>query len=149
LRVDVLIEGAAQGRRHYLYAPTDAEEGYLTVGRQTCHQQLLPVAPVVDATQLLHWLFAQKERVDVASARQEQAVDAVEGTQQGFLLLIRGDNQRCASGGQYRADVSVGHGTIAFAEVARDAYDGLTLVWRKGAVYLSANRIYMVRIVHG
>ena len=80
LRVDVLIELSTQCYRHYLYAPTDAEDRYLSVSSQAGYQQLLPVAPMVDATQFLHRLFAKEKRIDVASTRQQQAVNTVEST---------------------------------------------------------------------
>ena len=94
----VLIEFPSEGGVHHLDAPADAQDRNLAVGRQACQQQFLAVAPVVDAVQLLQRLFAQEERVDVASACEQQSVDVVEGGEERVALFVGRDDEGCASG---------------------------------------------------
>ena len=128
LRADVLIEFAAQGCGHHLDAPAYAQHGNLAVGCQAREQQLLTVATVVDAMQLLHRLLAQKERIDVTPAREQDAVHALQRGEQRVALFIRGDDEGDASGTQHGRAVAVGQRTIPVTEVGSHSNDGQSFI---------------------
>ena len=123
--VDVLPYASAQRCCHQLYAATDAEHGYLPVEGFAEEEELCGVALRTDAAELRQGLFAQEERVDVAAAREDDAVETVEQVGEGLAVFVWRNDHGCSSGMEHRAVVAVGQFAALFAVVARDADQGV------------------------
>ena len=74
----VLIDFAAQCRCHHLYAATDAEHRDLPMEGFADEEEFCGIALRTDAVEQRQRLFAQEQRVDVAAAREDDAVERVE-----------------------------------------------------------------------
>ena len=68
----------AQRCCHYLNAATNAQHRYLAMEGLANKEQLWLIALRTYAMQLRQRLFTQKERIDVATAGEENAVEGVE-----------------------------------------------------------------------
>ena len=128
LRIDVLIEFAAECSRDNLDAFANAEHRNLTVGSETNQQQFLFVALWAHGMQLRNGLFAQQQRIDIATAAEEDAIERVEVVLQvlkGFLSVhVRNaewrNDDRDATGTKHGLIVAFGNRTLLVFVVARD-----------------------------
>ena len=60
-------------------------------------EELWFVALRADAVQLWQGFFSEEQRVDVATAREDDAVECVEQRKQCRLVVMRGNDYRCAA----------------------------------------------------
>jgi hypothetical protein len=70
-------------------------------------------------------LFTSPEGVDVATAAEDETVDAVEGVDDDVGRVNRGYHEGYATGGYHRLIVALAEFTGEVFVVARDADDGL------------------------
>ena len=122
---DILRDFATEGDGEGLDATADAEDGQLTVVGQTGDEQLGQVALFVDAMEQGRGLFTSPEGVDVATAAEDETVDAVEGVDDDVGRVNRGYHEGYTTGGYHRLIVALAEFTGEVFVVARDADDGL------------------------
>ena len=127
----ILEDFAAQSCHEHLYSAANAEHGYLPVVGQARQEQLACVALAVYAAQPGQRLLAEKKGVDVAAARKDYGVHAVE-RRKDYLRIIRGrkhyGNASCLLNAQV---VAFGQFAAFIAEVSRYGnYRPRLMVWK-------------------
>ena len=122
--LDVLLYVSAERHCERLYSAADAQHRQLTVEGVACQKQFGQVAFVVDIVQLWHGLFARPERVEVASAAQDDCVERVECAEQHVVVGHWRDEYGRASGADYLLVVHFAQRCVDAFVVGCDAYDG-------------------------
>ena len=111
LGIDILPDRTVQSDGQNLYATADAQDGNLTVKGQTCQLHFTGITAWIDPTQSGDGLFAYTKWIDVGSARQDDAVEAVKQTAKRIPIGIGRDNNGSGTRFQNRA-------VIAFCQFA-------------------------------
>ena len=119
----VLLYVSAERHGERLNSATDAQHRQLAVEGVACQQQFGQVAFVVDIVQLWHGLFARPERVEVASAAQNDSVERVEGAEQHVVVSHWRDEYGRASGADYLLVVHFAQRCVDAFVVGCDAYE--------------------------
>ena len=125
---DVLVHAAAQRHGQHLHAAADAEDGNVAVVGQPHQKEFGIVALGRDGMELGDGVLAGKEGVDVAAAREHEAVDAVEQGGEQHAVIGDGDDEGDATGQFDAAGVAKGQFVTLAAHVGGDADDGARLV---------------------
>jgi hypothetical protein len=134
LRGQVLPEGAVEGGGEQLDAAADAEDGQLVVKGEADEEQLGEVTASVDATEGGDGFLAEVEGVEVCTAREEEAVYAVEHGDEGIWVCGGREDDGCAASTEDALEVALGEFTAFVAEIARDTNHGLVLGAGEGGV---------------
>jgi hypothetical protein len=86
-----------EGHGKSLDATADAQHRYLAVVGKTCDEKFGKVALGIDGMEMGRWLLTAIQRIIVASATENQTVDAVEGVDNRLLVAEGRDDKRCAA----------------------------------------------------
>ena len=118
--LQVLMNFSSEGCRQHLCASANAKNGYLSVVSQSGNEQFAHVALRTHGAQLCDGFFTQAEGVDVASAREQKSVNAVEQAQNACLIFGGRDGNGNAACLFDAAVVAFGQLQTLVAEVAGD-----------------------------
>ena len=96
--VNILMHPAAVCSCHSLYATADAENGYLTVGREARKHKFQLVAGGIDGVQqIVVGCFIHVTGVNVRSTRQHKGIEHFYGAQQLLSMGVWRDYNRCSA----------------------------------------------------
>ena len=99
--LQILINTAIQCCRQHLNAPTDTEHGNLAVKGQADEKKFCPVASGIHTMQRRRRLFTNKKRIQVGTAREQEAIDMRKHIHQCVTFLKRRNYQRCGTSLQH------------------------------------------------
>lgn len=135
LDMDVLVQASSQGCIQHLDASANTQYRHLAVGCQSGEQQLLAVAPGIDAVKLLDRFFAPVERIDVGPSCEQESVDAVEAVGQSVGVVARGKDEGDAACFQNGSEVAFQQCAGSVLVVAGESDDRGLAVPGQGMMY--------------
>ena len=114
----------AEGHGQRLDATADAEDRKLTVIGQTRDEQFGEVALGIDSAKQRGGLLTSPVGVVVATATQDEGINARQRVQDDILIGNGGNDQGYTACGHHGFVVALGQFTRQFSVIARDADDG-------------------------
>ena len=123
LNIDVLPDFAVESNCHHLDAATDAQDRYLPMESFASEEEFLFIAFRADRMQLWQRFLAQKKRIDVASSREDNAVEGLQKCDERFFVVVRRNGNWGTSGLEDREIVALSQFAALLSEVAGDAYE--------------------------